>query len=111
MNGPGDQNHARTAASRSLRQRVSHLSGRAIADVSNRIDRLERGAGRDQNRFAFEISFQRMLAAIRTQTRRIRQSVRDSEDAPLRRFRKPANRYQGRDMIAARNATFAGWLR
>ncbi len=50
-----DQQNARAAAAADLRQRVTHLSGRAVADVANRIERLFGGTGRHQNRFPFQI--------------------------------------------------------
>ena len=45
----------RAAIDGSLRQRVSHLAARPVREIADGVDRLLRGSGGDQNRFAVEI--------------------------------------------------------
>ena len=47
----------RRRVSRSLSQRVAHLSAGAVGDVAHRVERFLRGPGRDQNGLAFQVMF------------------------------------------------------
>src|SRR5436305_505194 len=53
----GYENHMRPTPFRRLRNGVTHLAARTIADEPNGIDRLLRGSGCDQERLARQISF------------------------------------------------------
>ena len=51
----GNQNHTRATLGRGFGECVAHLAAGAVGDEAHRVERLLRGAGGDQNGFAFEI--------------------------------------------------------
>jgi hypothetical protein len=53
--GTADQDDAGAPASRGFGQRVTHLARGAICDVSDRVDVLAGGAGRNQDCFSFKV--------------------------------------------------------
>ena len=59
----GDQGHGGPARQRRLGDRDAHLPGRAVADVADRVDRLARAAGGDDDLAADEVGLARRRSA------------------------------------------------
>ena len=53
--GSADQNHSCAALRRSVGNRVTHLAGRAIGDVANRIEVFASRTGGNENGFPFQV--------------------------------------------------------